>query len=165
MKERVPWIAEWESGELSMAALCRKYGVSRQPGHKWTHRYEEGDQDIDSLRHRSRAPHCHPWTTPRGCRGLAGSRTQAASDLGSQEDLCVPAARMPAVGSTRCERDRFDPEAVRDDEGAPSSTTHADEPGRLGATRSASECRVVHGLQRSAFDGRRDRRVSAHVDG
>ncbi|MCB9880182.1 MAG: helix-turn-helix domain-containing protein [Planctomycetes bacterium] len=40
MKERVPFIAEWESGELSVAALCRKYGVSRQTGHKWTRRYK-----------------------------------------------------------------------------------------------------------------------------
>ncbi|MCA8972908.1 MAG: hypothetical protein KDC95_24195 [Planctomycetes bacterium] len=38
LKERVRFISEWESGELSMAALCRKYGVSRQTGHKWTRR-------------------------------------------------------------------------------------------------------------------------------
>ncbi|MCB9918193.1 MAG: hypothetical protein H6832_07300 [Planctomycetes bacterium] len=142
MKERVPCISEWESGELSMAALYRKYGVSRQTGHKWTRRYKEGEQDIDPLRDRSRAALCHPWTT--------------------QEDVVDLLIRVRKQRPTwGCEHDRFDPEAVRDDEGAPSSTTHADEPGGLGATRSASECRLVHGHQRSVFDGRWDRRVSA----
>ncbi len=41
MKERVRFMTEWERGELTMTALCRKYGVSRQTGYKWVRRYKE----------------------------------------------------------------------------------------------------------------------------
>ena len=39
MKERVKFISDWESGELSMTALCREYGVRRQTGYKWVRRW------------------------------------------------------------------------------------------------------------------------------
>ncbi len=64
MKERVKFISEWETGDLSMVALCLKYGVSRPTGYKWVRRYQEMECEIDALRDRSRAPLSHPWTTP-----------------------------------------------------------------------------------------------------
>jgi transposase InsO family protein len=63
MKERVQFISDWETGDLSMAALCREYGVSRQTGYKWVKRYQEMECDIDALRDHSRAPIAHPWAT------------------------------------------------------------------------------------------------------
>ena len=31
MRERIRFIHEWEKGDLTMAGVCRKYGVSRPP--------------------------------------------------------------------------------------------------------------------------------------
>jgi transposase InsO family protein len=58
MDERMKFIGEWLSGELSMAELCRCYGVSRKTGYKYIERYRlEGPA---GLKDRSRAPHHHP---------------------------------------------------------------------------------------------------------
>jgi putative transposase len=63
MHERVRFIHEWEKGELSMAGLCRKYGVSRPTGYKWVRRYVEHEGDLEALVDLPRTPHRHPWTT------------------------------------------------------------------------------------------------------
>lgn len=58
MEERLKFLFEYERGSLTMAALCRVYGVSRKTGYKWVERYRlEG---LSGLRDRSRAPHGHP---------------------------------------------------------------------------------------------------------
>ena len=63
VKERVRFIDEWERGDLSMLALCRKYGISRQTGYKWVRRYQELGVCAHALSDLSRIPHSHPWTT------------------------------------------------------------------------------------------------------
>lgn len=63
MKERVKFILEWERGRLSMACLCRKYGISRQTGYKWVRRYQEMGCCVEALTDLSRVPHSHPWKT------------------------------------------------------------------------------------------------------
>lgn len=61
MAERKRFIEDVERGEESMAALCRRYGVSRKTGYKWLKRYrEEGDT---GLQDRSRRPHRSPQRT------------------------------------------------------------------------------------------------------
>jgi putative transposase len=55
MNERILMIAEFRKGELSVAELCRRYGVSRRTGHKWLARYEE--EGVGGLRDRSHATH------------------------------------------------------------------------------------------------------------
>lgn len=58
MDERMKFVGEWLSGELSMAELCRCYGVSRKTGYKYIDRYRsEGPAGLED---RSRAPHHHP---------------------------------------------------------------------------------------------------------
>jgi transposase InsO family protein len=52
------FIVDWQDGELSMAVLCRKYGISRRVGYKWRSRYEQ--EGLDGLKDRSRAPQRHP---------------------------------------------------------------------------------------------------------
>lgn len=66
VKERIRFIDEWERGDLSMVALCRKYGVSRQTGYKWVHRYQEFGGCAHALTDLSRTPHHHPWATDQG---------------------------------------------------------------------------------------------------
>jgi putative transposase len=54
MDERVMFIGECLRGELPMAALCERYGISRKTGYKWLERYR-GDP-IEGLLERPRAP-------------------------------------------------------------------------------------------------------------
>src|SRR5882724_4720160 len=58
MDERMRFIGEWLSGGLSMAELCRSFGVSRKTGYKYIERYRsEGPLGLEDRR---RAPHHHP---------------------------------------------------------------------------------------------------------
>src|ERR1700682_511874 len=58
MEERFHFVTEWESGDWSMAELCRYYGVTRATGNKWVDRYEVGG--LQALEDQSRAAHRHP---------------------------------------------------------------------------------------------------------
>jgi transposase InsO family protein len=58
MDERMSFIVDWQRDEWSFAALCRRYGVSRRTGYKWTGRFE--GFGIDGLKDRSSAAHRHP---------------------------------------------------------------------------------------------------------
>ena len=60
MEERARFAVEYESGEWTMAQLCRHYGISRKTGYKIVARWLQ--QGADGLRDRSRAPHAalHP---------------------------------------------------------------------------------------------------------
>jgi len=42
MEERFRLVEEWNSGDWSLAELCRFYEVSRGTGYKWVARYEAG---------------------------------------------------------------------------------------------------------------------------
>jgi transposase InsO family protein len=46
---------------LSITALCRLFGISRQNGYKWLHRWKT-ERSVDE---KSRRPHSHPRTTSR----------------------------------------------------------------------------------------------------
>ncbi len=58
MEQRVRMMAEWESGEESVAELCRRYGISRKTAYRWWARWRE--QGLEGLEERSRAPHRQP---------------------------------------------------------------------------------------------------------
>jgi transposase InsO family protein len=58
MDERMRFIVEWQADDVSFAELCRRYGISRKAGYKWTARYEAAG--IEGLKDRSRAPLHHP---------------------------------------------------------------------------------------------------------
>jgi transposase InsO family protein len=49
---------DWQREELSFAALCRAYGVSRKTGYKWIGRLQS--DGLDGLKERSCAAHRHP---------------------------------------------------------------------------------------------------------
>jgi len=52
------FVLEYGQEEYPMAALCRRFGISRKTGYKWLLRYES--KGPDGLHDRSRAPKCHP---------------------------------------------------------------------------------------------------------
>jgi putative transposase len=58
MDERMSFIVDWRREELSVAALCREYGVSRKTGYKWMERFEA--LGPEGLRDRHSAAQRHP---------------------------------------------------------------------------------------------------------
>jgi putative transposase len=58
MDERMAFIVDWQREEMTFAALCRHYGVSRKAGYKWVERFEA--EGVEGLKDHSRAPHHHP---------------------------------------------------------------------------------------------------------
>ena len=57
------FIKEWVRGDLTMTALRRKYGISRQTGYKWVNRWQEFGYSEYALVEFSRTPHSHPSAT------------------------------------------------------------------------------------------------------
>jgi transposase InsO family protein len=62
MEERMRFVMAVERQEESFAAICRSFGVSRRVGYKWFERY--GDEGVEGLKDRSRAPLHHPQAVP-----------------------------------------------------------------------------------------------------
>ena len=61
VEQRKKFVQQYESGEWTMAELCRVYDISRESGYKWLKRSRaEGDVGLED---RSRAPLRHPNQT------------------------------------------------------------------------------------------------------
>ncbi len=58
MEQRIKFVFEYQKGELTMAAICRAFGITRKTGYKWLRRYETAG--LEGLREHSRAPLHHP---------------------------------------------------------------------------------------------------------
>jgi transposase len=62
MDERLRFVSDWLSEDVSKTELCESYGISRRTGYKWLSRYEaEGPA---GLAERSHAPRMHGRATP-----------------------------------------------------------------------------------------------------
>ena len=59
--QRRQFVREYESGEWTMAELCRFYEISRESGYKWWKRSQS--EEAQGLEDRSRAPQRHPNQT------------------------------------------------------------------------------------------------------
>ena len=102
MDERVKLIGECLEGELTMAELCRRYGISRRVGYKWLARYEH--EGVGGLEERSRAPHTHPNEVPSEVETEIVAMKEKHMTLGPKKILvkleeAFPRARWP-VAST-----------------------------------------------------------------
>jgi putative transposase len=64
VEERARFVVEYESGEWTMAELCRHFGIARKTGYEIVARWEEAG--AAGLQDRSRAPRTHPNQTPAG---------------------------------------------------------------------------------------------------
>ena len=100
LDDRVKFIAMYLSEELSMADLCREFGISRKTGYKFVERYEVyGPEGLYDL---SRAPHDHPNAVAeeveeliadlRSAHPTWGPRKLRALILRDGSDIRVPAA-------------------------------------------------------------------------
>ncbi|HUS17211.1 MAG TPA: integrase core domain-containing protein [Chloroflexia bacterium] len=105
MDQRVQFVADCLAGELTMAAVCRAYGISRPTGYKWLDRYRA--QGAAGLEERSRAPLSHPHAVAaeveaailaaRAAHPTWGPRKllawlQARRERGLEPPLALPAA-------------------------------------------------------------------------
>lgn len=95
LKERTKFILAWENGELSMAELCRDFGISRQTGYKWVRRYREMGCDLNALHDRSRAPNRHPSRTDQETIDLIVSVRKARPTWGPRKLLIALRQRYP----------------------------------------------------------------------
>ncbi len=68
VEERLRFVMAVEAGEESLAAICRRFGVSRVAGYKWLERYRR--DGVSGLSDRSRAPHRRPRSL---CADLAAA--------------------------------------------------------------------------------------------
>src|SRR5438045_2402073 len=99
MDQRMEFVIQHRSGTISMAALCRLFGVSRQTGHKWVNRF-----------------------SPR--RGEASLEELSVMDAASRFLLACTALRAPEGAPTRMVfeelfRKHGLPKAIRCDNGEP----------------------------------------------
>jgi transposase InsO family protein len=62
MDKRLEFVRLAQAGGVSISELCRRFGISREAGHKFLRRYRE--EGIGGLRDRSRRPHASPVRTP-----------------------------------------------------------------------------------------------------
>jgi hypothetical protein len=60
--ERHHFVQDLASGQWTMTELCERYGISRNTGYTWAHRYRE--HGVRALHDRSRAPRSSPHATP-----------------------------------------------------------------------------------------------------
>ena len=58
MDERARFVVAVEAGEEPVAAVCRRFGISRDKGYKWLRRWQA--EGAAGLADRSRAPRSHP---------------------------------------------------------------------------------------------------------
>ena len=61
MEQKLEFIIEWRSGNFSITELCKEFGISRQTGYKYIHRYES--EGLAGLAERPRTPKCQPGKT------------------------------------------------------------------------------------------------------
>ena len=87
MEERMAFISDWrrlvrsDPQQLSMAELCRNYGVSRKSGYALVGRYEE--KGVAAFSDASHAPHSNP-------HAVTGSRASAIVEVRQEHPTWGP---------------------------------------------------------------------------
>jgi len=95
LEERLKFVLAWQSGEESIAELCRESGVSRKTAYKWLERYElEG---VTGLQDRSRAPHQQARATPEAVVDAVVAARQKHRRWGPEKLQVWLKGKMPEV--------------------------------------------------------------------
>ena len=158
MDQRLQFLSSYQKEEMSVADLCREYGISRPTGYRWINRYKETGPE--GLVDRSRRPHgcSHATLEPiendpcaSGQASILG-RAKAKSKAGDATARC-------GVACSQYVRQHL--ESCRIDQSAEEKeTNHA----MLRAVLygHGSESAVVHGFQRLFRHWRRQALRSVH---
>ena len=95
--QRLEFVRLAESGLVSFAELCRRFGVKRDTGYKWLERYRR--EGVDGLADRSRRPHRSPGRTLGACGEAGVSRERGSSGVGRTKDPWFSVASGPCWGA------------------------------------------------------------------
>lgn len=95
MDDRVAFIAAVQAGETSMAALCRRFGISRKTGYKWWQRYQA--DGVSGLAERSRAPRTSPQAISAEVTERVLATRAAPPSWGPRKLLAWLARQEPAL--------------------------------------------------------------------
>ena len=93
MKERILMIEDYHNGEDSVAALCRRYGVSRPTFYKWLRVFKQ--EGHEALGDRSRAARSHPNATPQAIQQRVLDTRLAHRTWGPRKLLAYLSRRDP----------------------------------------------------------------------
>ena len=102
VEERTRFVIEHEDELYTMTELCRIYGVSRETGYKWLHRYRQGG--LKALQDLGRAPQRHPNQTPPEIEASVLELRRAHMTWGPRKLKCRlqrerPGSRWPAAST------------------------------------------------------------------
>ena len=98
VQERIRFIADYESGLYTMTELCERFGVSRQTGYKWIHRYRE--EGAVGLGRPSRAPHHCPHQMSKAAEQALVAARRRYPTWGPRKLLAWLADRQPQLGAS-----------------------------------------------------------------
>lgn len=96
LEERKQFVLASRSHDVSHAALCASFGISRPTGYKWIARFKKRLRWED-LEDRSRRPHGHPDTTPARIERLVIARKRKHPTWGPRKLRTVLLASRPRV--------------------------------------------------------------------
>ena len=91
--QRVQFIVEATQTPISIAELCRAFGISTKTGFKWLAHYDEFG--VAGLVDRSRAPHTHPNAVPASIVEQLVAIRQAHPSWGPRKVLALLRRRAP----------------------------------------------------------------------
>jgi transposase InsO family protein len=96
MEQRFEFVLQHRSGTISVAALSRLFGISRQAGHKWLNRFsvQHGEQSLQEL---SRRPHHSPTATPAVLVARIVARRKQFPTWGPRKILQLLQRQFPRV--------------------------------------------------------------------
>lgn len=102
MEQRAELVALLEHGQLSVAAVCALFHVSRKTAHKWRGRYAR--DGLAGLADRARAPRTHPNATPAAMCAAVVALRREQHRFGPKQLRRVlrdrdPGATLPAVST------------------------------------------------------------------
>jgi transposase InsO family protein len=95
LDERLKFIAAYLENTESVAALCRRFGISRETAHKFLRRYAA--EGLDGLHDRSRAPHAHPNAVTDAVLELVVHARRSHPTWGPRKLLASLARRYPGL--------------------------------------------------------------------
>jgi putative transposase len=101
MTQRKDFVEAWMRGDDGVAALCRRFGISRKTGYKWIRRAGDGDR---AFADRSRRPLTHPQATESWLvDGIVAMRKQRPTwgpkKLRSVLQAANPRMELPALST------------------------------------------------------------------
>jgi putative transposase len=95
MDQKTQFLSEYLRESLSLAELCRRYGVSRKTGYKWIERYQQ--HGPTGLEERSRRPYASPSQTPDAIRTAMLEARRHHTTWGAKKLLKVLKAGDPTA--------------------------------------------------------------------